>query len=388
MTANQTTEKIVYDENLQSAVFELLLKKQRDRATEHIVNAIKKHKHIYTTRDDEKSEMWIYQDGIYVPQARTHIKEFCREVLGEIYTTHLSNQVIAKIEADTYIEQEEFFTNENIEEIAVQNGILNIRTRELLPFTPNKIFFNKIPVTYDPTKESININTFFKQILKEPEDIKVMYELFGYLLLKEYKYEKAFMLNGTDRNGKSKTLELMKHFVGPDNCANIPIQDLETDGFALGELFGKLANLAGDINKTALKNTGNFKNLTGRDLISASRKFLNKVHFQNYAKMIFAANELPETKDHSPAFWERWVLFDYPHRFVSKQLYDELDEEQIKKGTEDGGVFKIQHPEIIDEIVNDDELSGLLNVSLDGLDRLSKNNSFSTTRGKEEVKRM
>ena len=203
-------EKIIYEGNLQSEIMVLLIKKDKDQATENIVGTIMEHNHIYTTRDDEKSEMWIYREGIYVPQAKTYIKEFCRRVLLQAYTSQLGNRVIAKIETDTYIEQEEFFQNTNTEEVAIENGILNIMTRKLTTFTPNKKFFNKLPIKYDTNAECPAITKHFETILKYEEDLPVIEELFGYLLLREYKLETAFMFIGSGRNGKSKTLELMK----------------------------------------------------------------------------------------------------------------------------------------------------------------------------------
>ena len=121
-------------------------------ATELLCEYLEKHEHIYTTRDDIKAEVWIYREGIYVPNGKTYIKEFCREILGEAYTPHLANEVINKIETDNYIDAKEFFNSESVEEIPVQNGVLNIITSELKVFTPKKIFFNKLPIKYDSTK--------------------------------------------------------------------------------------------------------------------------------------------------------------------------------------------------------------------------------------------
>ena len=50
--------------------------------------------------------------------------------------------------------------------------------------------------------------------------------------------------------------------------------------------------------------------------------------------------------------------------------------------------IKIADPSIIDKITTDEELSGLLNLALDGLERLIKNKGFSYTKGTGEVKTM
>jgi len=111
-----------------------------------------------------------------------------------------------------------------------------------------------------------------------------MLEIFGFLLLKEYKIEKAFMFVGYGRNGKSKTVELMKRFIGAENCSSLPLRSLIEESFSLSELFGRMANLAADLSKTDLKETGMIKSLIGRDTIQAHRKYLRDLNFVNYAK--------------------------------------------------------------------------------------------------------
>jgi len=364
---------------LKEKVWEALLEKKRETATELITKHIEENNYIYTTRDDENSEVWIYKEGIYIPQGKTYIKEFSRTILSTAYTTHLVNQVISKIEADTYIEQEEFFNHLIKDEIAVENGLLNLRTRELSEFDPDKIFFTKIPVTYNTLAVCPAIEQHFKSVLKKEEDSEVMFELFGFFLYKEYFIEKGIMFIGDGRNGKGKTIDLMKRFIGVDNCASVPLQDFETDNFAQGELFNKLANLPGDLDDKALDHTGTFKTLTGRDLISAPRKFLTRVKFVNFAKMVFACNKLPKTRDTTTAFWNRWVLFEFPYTFLSEQEINALKLDERKN-------VKLRDTEIIEKLSSPEELSGLLNRSLDGLQRLFSNKDFSNSQGVKEIK--
>lgn len=366
---------------LSNKVFIYLIDKKYGEATELLVEEIKTNNYIYTTRDDEKAEMWIYKEGIYIPQAKTFIKEFCRQVLGKAYTNYLGSMVIAKIETDTYIDTEEFFSNININEICVEDGILNLITKEIREFTPEEIFFNKIPVKFDISKECPNVIKHFENVLKDKEDIKVIQELIGYSLYKNYKIEKAFMFNGYGRNGKSKTLELMKRFVGAENCANIPLKQFETDQYSIGELHNKLLNIGGDISTNTLTDTGHFKGLTGRDMLSAQRKFLNRIHFVNYAKQIFCSNELPITRDTTLAFWERWILLDFPYTFLSQKEINLLPKEERES-------VKLADEDIVEKLTTKEELSGLLNWALEGLQRLLNKSDFSYSKSTKEVSEM
>lgn len=370
---------------LKEKVWEAIIEKKRETATELIAEQIQKVNSIYTTRNDEKSEVWIYQEGIYVPQGKTYIKEFSRKILEVAYTPHLVNQIIAKVEADTYVDSKWFFNHNYINEICLENGILNLETKELTEFDEDKIFFNKLPVSYKPKQTCPQIQKFFEDVLPSEEDQKTIYELFGFCLWKDYFIEQAVMMLGQGRNGKSKTLEILKRFLGVENVSGIKLQEFDNDKFKSAELFGKLANLGGDVSNKDLDQTVEFKSLTGRDPVNGSRKFLSDITFVSYAKQIFATNHLPKTRDFSNAFWERWVFLIFPYTFEPQEVLDklknELSEEDFKK-------YKLRDNDIVQKITTQEELNGLLNLALSGLDRLRKNKKFTSSQSAEEIKKM
>jgi len=369
------------EKSLSEKVLELLTIKQRTEATEILAKEFQNTNHVYTIRDDKFAESWVYSEGIYIPNGQTYIREFCRQILGKAFTKHIANEVISKVESDTFVNMKDFFEQENLEEIAVENGILNVTTKGLTQFTPNKIFFNKIPVTFDQTKRCPKIDGFLRQVLNDDRGkVMAIYELFGYLLYKKYSIQKAVMFIGGGRNGKSILLELQKRFIGAVNCSAIPIQQFENDDFSKIELHRKLANLSGDLDATTISKSGSFKGLTGGDIISASRKFKTRLEFVNYAKLIFATNNLPRTKDNSLAFFDRWVLFEFPITFLTKLEYDKLSEKEKK-------FAGIRKTSIIDEITNADELSGLLNVALSGLSNLLEQKDFTKSGSVTDVEK-
>jgi len=345
--------------------------KTRTSASELLAGEFIKLNQIYTIRNDKEPEMWIYKNGIYISEGRTYVKEYVRDILGRLYNSRFTQNVVDKIIADTYIELSEFFKPEDINKIPVMNGILDIKKQELEPFNHTFRFFNKLPITYDPLIEAEQIPAFFDDILIDEKDKLVLQELFGYLLYRDYRYEKAWMFLGKGRNGKGKTLELMERFLGLPNCTNISLQALETNAFITSALFNKMANLAGDLPKKGLFNTGRFKELTGHDFITADRKFQKSIEFRNYAKMIFSANDLPKSYDTTDGFYDRWIIIDFPYKFVPTP--QAANEKKIDT-------------EIIDKLSTDKELSGLLNWALIGLHRLLDNNMFSKNTSTDQNK--
>lgn len=353
--------------------------KDEEGMSEVITQYIKNNYYIKSTRDDLKSEIWFYEEGIYIPNGESLIKEITRKILGKDYTMNRVNKVIAKVEADTQIDLDLFFNTNNKEELPVKNGILNVVTKTIEEFNPNKIFFNKLPVRYDPSATCSNITKFFSDVLKDESDVLVIEELFGYCLYKENFLERSFMFIGDGRNGKGKTIELLKNLLGVKNICSVPLAEMHSKSTSVAELHGKLANLSGDLSKTALKETGLFKEITGRDPIGAKRKYLRDLVFVNYSKQVFACNTLPKVYDTSKGFWSRWMLLEFPYEFMNKKDYEELDPTlRINK--------KIRDVNIIEKISTEEEMSGLLNKSLEGLKRLIDNKDFSKTKGTSEIK--
>ena len=365
---------------LRLKVMSELAKKQRSIATELMVEFIERKNYIYTIMEDERNEIWYYDNGVYVPYGKNFIQEECRIILKENFTNQLTNEVISKIEADTFISKELFFQNNYLDEVPLQNGVLNIKTKKLSSFNPKKIFFNKLPLEYNPKSKCPNIKKHFEKVLKDDEDSKVMFELFGFFLYKDYFIEKAIMFVGDGRNGKGKTIDLMKRFLGMDNCSSVPLNAMYESNFRTWDLFGKMANLAGDLSSSALKDTSILKQTTGRDLIGADRKRKSTVNLVNYSKHVFACYELPRVYDFTRGFWERWILFEFPYTFIKKELYDNLEKENKKE-------YRIRNTQIIDKLSTPEELSGLLNEALEGLNRLFKQKDFSYSKGVEEIKK-
>ncbi|KUJ94011.1 MAG: Phage/plasmid primase, P4 family [Archaeoglobus fulgidus] len=312
----------------------------------------------------DTSEVWYYdaKKGIWRPNGEVIIEKLCEEYLGEEANRYRVNEVIGHIQRSTYVDRSIFDRNINL--IAVENGVLNLQTGELLPFSPDYYLTVKIPVKYNPEADCPKIKQFLKEILHE-EDIPVIFELFGFCLYRRYFIHKAFMFVGSGRNGKSTLINLLKAFLGPWNVSNIPLQSLNDNRFAAAELYGKLANTFADLSNEALTSTGIFKVLTGEDTIDAERKFKNPFKFTNYAKLIFSCNQLPLSYDDTDAFFARWIIINFPNQFL-----ENADRNLIQK------------------LTTEEELSGLLNLALIGLWRLMENGDFSKGISIEEAREL
>jgi len=300
--------------------------------------------HFKTLTDTE--EVLVYENGVYRFEGEITIKKEVELRLGDATKSHIKNEVIDYIRGATYTKRSEFDRDINI--INVKNGLLNIRTREFTEHTPDYPSIVQLPVKYDPEADCPRIKQFLSEIVPQ-EQVPLLEEIVGYCLYRDYPIQTAFMLVGEGRNGKSTYLNVIQALLGQHNCAHRSIQSLEQNQWATADLFGRLANIYSNLgSKPGLKSAEVFEMLTGGDELTGEKKFKSPFTFRNYAKLIYSSNQPPEIHDDATyAFWRRWKLVDFPYKFEDKEDKD-----------------------LLSKLTTPDELSGLLNVALDALDRV------------------
>lgn len=316
----------------------------------------------YVTRESDEMMFLYHPDrGIYTPNGEAHIKRETEKALGKYLRRNRQSEVINYILSSTLKHVEE--TPPHL--IAMKNGILDLKARELKPFNPDYFILNSLPVVYTPEADCKAFMKFISEVVAQ-EDIPVLQEVCGYCLWRDYRYHKAVMLVGDGANGKSTFLETLRRMLGAENVSTVPLHDLETSSFARSSLYGKLANIYPDLSDRALKGTGYFKMLSGGDTVSAEYKFRDRFEFKNYAKLVFSCNKVPESPDDTTAFFRRWIIINFPKQFLEGDPNTD--------------------PNLLQKLTTEDELSGFFNWALEGLERLLKNGKFSTGKSLEDTR--
>ena len=319
-------------------------------------------KNIFKTLTDTEQILY-YDSGVYRYNGEGIIKKDVEKRIGEKGTEHVKKEVIGHIRDRTRVDREEFNKDKNL--IPLKNGLFDLDTWKLQPHNPDLLFTYQLPVEYDPNAECPKIHKFFSEVLNE-EDIPLIQEIFGYCLYPSMPAQKIFFLLGPGGNGKGIVLGLILRLLGMENVSNVELYELEHGRFVLYVFYGKLANLMSEPNPKRMSKSTRIKSLTGGDMISAEIKGKQRrINFINFAKMIVAANKIPEITDTTIALWRRVIAIEFSHFFG-----DDIADKNL-----------------IEKLTTPKELSGLLNWALEGLKRLRENNwCFSTTKSSEETK--
>jgi len=296
--------------------------------------------------------LYAFRDGGYQP-SEEFLRSLIISTLGERWRARRADETIS------YLQQSspELWERPPANKIAVANGILSLSDRTLSAPTPEFRSPVRIAAEYDPAAKCPAIERFLGQVF--PGGADLLYELAGHLAVADSR-QRAFFFLGPGGNGKTTVLKLNIALLGRHNVSSVSLQALEEDRFASADLYGKLANICGDLDARALRATSAFKLITGGDPIRTERKHRAAFSFVPYARLVFSANEPPATTDSSRAFFDRWMIIPF--------------EQRIRGSSQE----RVQD-ELLAELTTPRELSGLLNLALDGLERLNGAGGFSVT---------
>lgn len=320
---------------------------------------------------EETNEILHYDDGVYEGYGENVIGRTLLREIEEHYTINESRQLKDMIQRATARPVSDFGADTDDPVVRLENGTLDLETMTLRDHSPDNYLLTGVDVKYDPEADCPEFDAFLDSVLGREEDKKVIYEMLGYCLWPGYDIEQKFLImHGTGSNGKGILTNVMTEFLGSPNIANWDLQDLESHDFALAELHQSFANISGDLPATKLKSTGTLKKLTGGDEVTAEKKNKDPFSFENRAKLIFSANDPPVIPDRSTALARRMLLVEFPYTFTNED-----------DGNRDAG----NEREMMQRMTTDEEMSGILNRALEGLERI-KSDGFSNPETIDEMR--
>ena len=239
----------------------------------------------------------------------------------------------------------------------LENTRYDIRSGKCLPFDPDVIEFDRIPVKYDPSAYCADLDKMLNRVfLGDKEVINLFEEMIGSILIKHNRYQKGFLFYGSGSNGKSTILDLIKTFLSPPNYSTIALERV-TERFITAELEHKLANIGDDVDNVIIKDTGTLKKIFAGNTIMVERKSEKPFMIEPYATHIYSCNAIPRSFDKSDGFYRRWMIIPFNARFSS----DDPDYD----------------PLIEDKITTPEALSYLLNIGIRGANRLIRQGRFT-----------
>lgn len=264
-------------------------------------------------QSSENEEWWSFQDGVWKLDRRV-VRRRTKQLLGYRLKRHHAPEVAEYLTFEDAVY--EITADPHPQWMNFRNGMLDWQTGELVEHHPDFRSTVQFPLEWKPDATCEAFEAFLADVL-HPDYIDLAWEMIGYLMYSGNPLQVAFLLYGTGGNGKGTLTRVIQDILGKDNIANEPLDRLNSNNFALINLMGKIANIAGDIDATYQESTAAFKRLTGEDTLTGERKYADPQPFRNWAVPLFSANKIPGSSDVTEGYLRRWVVLHF-HKRIAK----------------------------------------------------------------------
>lgn len=281
---------------------------------------------------------------------RLILKEL-REPIAEIGRPEIISAIRAFVKKEPKLVIDDPTIDPNF--IVFRNGRLDIRTREFADNDPLVFQTSYLNFNYDRYNTHCpNFEKYLESVSGGDPDIKeLMLQTHGYIASCSMDAKSFFLFIGEGDTGKSLTIGLDTMFFPNDFVSTIELQALG-DKFSTGNLANVRLNVGGDLpNKPLTPDVvKHVKGITGNDMMTAEKKFVQPFSFKPTCKLVFATNHPLVLQQRDDQFCERLVVIPFDNKIPK----DRQDHDLLNKLR--------------------DELPAIFNMILEAFLRLRNNN--------------
>ena len=217
------------------------------------------------------------------------------------------------------------------------HGNLTKGSRKLQNHDKSNYSTTIIPWDYNPQAKATRFMKFLKSFSGGSQEMAEYLQLIaGYCLFGQNIWEHFFILHGAGSTGKSTFLKIISAVLGGDDVedeeiaqsvsgipfnlfTNAKISDANANTPALARLAGKLLAITTEPNRNDTLDEGFVKSSTGRDTLTATRKYEQPFSFQPRFKIFIATNDYPKSSA-SDAILRRMIMIPANNVVCSKNL--------------------------------------------------------------------
>jgi putative DNA primase/helicase len=237
--------------------------------------------------------------------------------------------------------------------INLQNGTMEFTSEssKLRDFAAEDFLTYQLPFHYDKNAICPLFDRYLLDVLPDKNSRRLLQEYSGYIFTK-MNLEKMLMLTGSGSNGKSVFFNIISALVGRENLLTYSM-GLFSHEYNRAKLTNVLLNYSSE--KGTELNPDTFKALVSGEPLQAREPYGKSFTLRNKVRFINNANELPKETEHTEAYFRRYLII--PFDVTISESQKDID--------------------LANKIITN-ELSGVFNWLLEGLDRIIKQQKFTS----------
>ena len=320
-------------------------------------------KHLMFCQD---GQFWRFDGRKWVPAHRKSIEGRILRTIRQLpqragqRTASLMKQVATLLEGELAVEGDPLrFTAEPPPVINCENGELWISDDGAVNFRPHRpesYLRQCLDVTYDPGAQCPVYDDTLAEIFSNADDpaemIRHWHELVGYLIQPRRHIPLILVCLGGGSNGKSMLVQTIRQLLGPGLVSAQRIENLDRHRFASASLLGKLLLVDDDVRAGIRLPDGELKKISEAKPITAEHKYGPSFEFVVRSVPVLLCNNTASLADVSYGMSRRLMVLPFDRTFR-----DDADPTRFPT------IWKT-------------EMAGVLNRSIDGLQRLLQRGQF------------
>lgn len=314
-------------------------------------------------RDTDELYYYHPERGFYVRKGETFIAELLEERIPGYVNISRRRNITDQVKGRNYMDIDAFTPPQG--KVNVENGVLDLETREREPHDAEYYFTSQLQTPYDPEAETQRWGSFLEETIPDEFERRKLEEYIGYCLeVWHHNREKNLFIVGPRQSGKSTFAHVVQALFGTaPTVTNLTPQQIADTQFDAASLQEAMLNAVNDINATKIEDTGTLKRVFSGERLKLERKHQDAYFGAPKAKHMFTANWLPTVVGQDESLYRRVLIAEFPNKI------DDEDRDEQLKSTLEG------------------ELSGVLNEALDARERLHEQNGFTNDRDDSATRR-
>ncbi len=212
--------------------------------------------------------------------------------------------------------------------ICFKNGVLDLKTRTLLPHSPEYFFTNQLPFDWMPDAEypQLVVDWMYDATGRQLDQVELLRAWFYAVIVGRADLQRLLEVIGFGGSGKGTLLRLLCSIIGHDTVHSTKIEHLENNRFETAKIFNKKLVVVTDAEKWG-GDVSTLKAITGQDLIRFEEKNRQSGDSFIYGGMVMIlANQHTASNDYSSGIQRRKITLKFDHVVAAEKRRD-LDSE-------------------------------------------------------------